>query len=324
MEVKRIGVSLRWLSLYPIAPLMVAMGLQGCSELRKQIPSLADPNAPIQGMDPNTREIVDSKEVVFVDGLLVYGVGSTFGRFSPCGYGNLTGKPKPGKFEGLVIGLTMEEAIARAGYPDAQHVGLARRQGFSLSKVDVREDYRLEMAYAGLGRLVFAYVSPDYVQLQLGAVRPPIPAQCPGLRLKWIIYSENEPAGALERDNAHLTSYDGPPPEALGPAAAPGMNEFGQVIEPCQLERGKGQSVTMPGQFEGEISGKAVAGSAFNLLRIGMTQEKVLDVLGPPNGMSACGRSIYDGLGELAYAQSKAGASRLSWIIHAANDRAKR
>jgi len=259
-----------------------------------------------------------------MEGLMAYGNASTFGRFSPCGYGNLTGKPVAGsKFSRLEIGQTMQEVVALAGLPDAQHVGLAKKPGFSFNKVDVREDYRVETAYANVGRLVFAYVDPNYRQLTPGILNMTPKVACPGLRLKWVIHNRREPAGPLENEGAHLRAYGGPPPEVSDVKLPAGMNEYGQVIDPCKLERSAAASPDASGLGSGDISGKAAANSKFNILRLGMTREKVLDVLGAPNGTSACGRAMYNGQGELEFSQPVSGSQRLTWIVHNANEGAK-
>jgi hypothetical protein len=288
------------------------------------VPLLGD-NNNLTGMNPTTYEVVDSSQLKFIEGLMTVGNGSTTGEWSPCGYGNLTGKPvRGGKFSQLEIGQSMSEVMALLGVPDARHVGLAKRPGFSLNKIDVRDDYRVETSYANVGRLVFAYVNPNYRQITLGLQASLKKVSCPGLRLKWIIHNPREPAGPMESDGAHLHSYSGPPPETPDTKLPPGMNEYGQVIDPCKLERGTGQLIDGSGLNSGEIHGKALANSKFNLLRIGMTRDKVLDVLGPPSGTSTCGRAIYLGLGELEFSHPAAGSQRLTWIINNPNESGKR
>jgi len=288
-------------------------------------PLLGDDDTPYPGLDPKTFEVIDSSKVKFMEGLMAYGSGSIFGRFSPCGYGNLTGKPVPdSKFNRLEIGQTLQEVVALAGYPDAKHVGLAKRPGFSLNKVDVREDYRVETAYVNMGRLVFAYVGPNYRQLTPGLLNTTTKVSCPGLRLKWVIHNRHEPAGPLESEGPHLRAYNGPAPEP-DTMAPPGMNEYGQVIDPCKLTRSARQPTGDPGLNPGEITGKAAPNSKFNLLRLGMTRDKALDVLGPPTGTSSCGRrTVYDGLGELEFSQAATGSPKLTWIVHYPNEAAKK
>ncbi len=282
-------------------------------------PGLGDDNN-LTGLDPKTFEVVDSSQVKFIEGLMAYGTNSTFGRFSPCGYGNLTGKPVlDSKFSKLEIGQTMEEVLALAGYPDAKHVGLAKRRGFSLNKVEVREDYRLETSYVGVGRLVFAYVDPNYRQLTPGILNVTPKVSCPGLHLKWIIYNQREPVGPLESEGMHLRAYAGPPPEAdTEGQAVNGMNAYGQVVDACKLQHNPAAGAL------GEISGKPAPNSKFNLLRLGMTQEKVVDIVGAPSGSSSCGRAVYDGLGELEFSKPSAGSPRLIWIVHYSNGVAAR
>jgi hypothetical protein len=295
--------------------------LQGCGNTRLMSPLLGDSNN-LSGMDPKTFEVVDSSQLKFFEGLITVGYGSTTGVWTPCGYGNRTGRPVPGsKFTRIEIGQSMSEVVELIGYPDAKHVGLAKRPGFSLNKIDIRDDYRVETSYVNLGRLVFAYVHPNYRQITLGLQAANKVVSCPGLRLKWIIHNQREPAGPMESDGAHFSSYSGPPPESTDAKLPSGMNEFGQVVDPCKLERGTGKIVPGPGSISGEVHGKASADSKFNLLAIGMTRDKVLDVLGSPNGTSTCGRTKYVGLGELEFSKPAAGSQRLIWIIHNPNEK---
>lgn len=302
---------------------MVALLLQACGNVRIVGPGLGDNSNPYSGQDPKAFEVLDSSQVKFIDGLMAFGTGSTFGRFSPCGYGNLTGKPVPGsKFSKLEIGQSMQEVLMLAGYPDSQHVGLAKKQGFSLNRTDLREDYRLETSYTNVGRLVFAYVDPNYRQLTPGILNTTTKASCPGLRLKWVIYNRHEPAGPLESEGVHLRAYRGPPPEEGAQVASPpGMNEYGQVVDACKLERHPAQAADGSNAVAGEITGKAAANSKFNLLRLGMSRQKALDIVGAPTGTSKCGRAMFAGMGELEFSNAASGTERLTWIIHEAIDR---
>lgn len=302
---------------FPSVALVLALGLHGCGNMRIVGPGLGDDSHPLSGQDPKTFEVVDSSQLKFIDGLMAFGTGSTFGRFSSCGYGNLTGKPVPGsKFSKLEIGQAMQEVLALAGYPDAQHVGLAKKPGFTVNKTDIREDYRLETSYTNVGRLVFAYVDPNYRQLTPGILNMTPKVSCPGLRLKWVIYNKHEPAGPLESKSEHLKPYSGPPPEPLPEAAPTGLNEYGQVVDACKLVRHPNQTSESANPIAGEITGKATENSKFNLLRIGMSRDKALDIVGVPAGTSPCGRAMFAGMGELEFSNAVSGPPRLTWIIH--------
>ena len=194
--------------------LIAVLCLQACGDLRIHGPGLdGDLNA---GLDPTTLEVLDSSKVMFFDGSSTLVVHGTVGRMTSCGYGNVTGKPVSGsRFSKLDIGQSMQEVLALAGHPDAQHVGLIKKPGFGFNTPDVHEDYRLETSYVGVGRLVFGYLEPIGRQMAPGfpSVSATAKASCPGLRLKWVIHNRHEPTGPLEKEGAHLRAYDGPAPE---------------------------------------------------------------------------------------------------------------
>lgn len=137
-------------------------------------------------------------------------------------------------------------------------------------------------------------------------------------------------------------------PAAAAPAPAanpnagkvgPGMNAQGQVIDSKKVESGWGQKVKGLNDWEGEITGKPVAGSKFSKLQIGMGMREALDTAGPPTDQGAyvSGKAFipfyfgsggtryeaaYKGHGRLIFAQGSRFSSSyyLVWIIHSAND----
>jgi hypothetical protein len=114
------------------------------------------------------------------------------------------------------------------------------------------------------------------------------------------------------------------------PKIGPGMNAAGEVTNPRLIESGYGQKVKGEGDWEGEITGKPVAGSKFNQLKIGMSSAQVMSIMGQPNDQGAhiTGKAfipfyfgsdryryevVYKGVGRLWD-----GSQHLIWIIHSA------
>lgn len=130
------------------------------------------------------------------------------------------------------------------------------------------------------------------------------------------------------------------------PAAAPaapkstaGMNDRGEVVDPKLVQAGSGQTVKGLNDWEGEITGKPVAGSKFARLQIGMTLAQARDIAGQPTdqGAHVTGKAfipffygsdryryemVYKGHGRLIFAGSAGYDSNahLIWIIHSANE----
>ncbi len=127
-----------------------------------------------------------------------------------------------------------------------------------------------------------------------------------------------------------------------GPKIGPGMNERGEVVDPRKVEAGYGQKLKGLGDWEGEITGKPVAGSKFNQLQIGMGVQQVINLLGQPSDQGAymTGKAwipfyfgsdrsryeaVYKGQGRLIFATSAgwgwgSEGANLIWIIHSANE----
>lgn len=158
-------------------------------------------------------------------------------------------------------------------------------------------------------------------------------------------------AGCAQKGGTAESAAPAPAPSAApAPAAAPaanpnagkvgpGMNAQGQVVDPKKVEAGWGQKVKGLNDWEGEITGKPVAGSKFSKLQIGMGLREALDTAGPPTDQGAyvSGKAFipfyfgsggtryeaaYKGHGRLIFAQGSRFSSSyyLVWIIHSAND----
>jgi len=124
-----------------------------------------------------------------------------------------------------------------------------------------------------------------------------------------------------------------------GPKIGPGMNAQGEVVDAKKVEAGFGQKIKGLNDWEGEITGKPVAGSKFSQLKIGMPMKQVLDLAGTPTdqGSYMTGKAwipfnfgsdryrhevVYKGQGRLIFAGS-AGFdtnAHLIWIIHSATE----
>lgn len=140
---------------------------------------------------------------------------------------------------------------------------------------------------------------------------------------------------------------------AAAPAAAPaapaapksmaGMNDRGEVVDPKKVESGSGTKVKGLGDWEGEITGKPAPGSKFSQLKIGMSVQQVINLIGQPSdqGSYVTGKAfipfyfgsdrsryeaVYKGQGRLIFATSagwgwgSSGDANLIWIIHSANE----
>jgi hypothetical protein len=127
-----------------------------------------------------------------------------------------------------------------------------------------------------------------------------------------------------------------------GPKIGPGMNKRGEVVDPRKVESGCGQKLKGLGDWEGEITGKPVAGSKFSQLQIGMGVQQVINLLGQPSDQGAylTGKAwipfyfgsdrsryeaVYKGQGRLIFATSAgwgwgSEGANLIWIIHSANE----
>jgi hypothetical protein len=126
-----------------------------------------------------------------------------------------------------------------------------------------------------------------------------------------------------------------------GPKIGPGMNANGEVVNSKLVEAGYGQKVKGLDDWEGEITGKPRAGSKFANLKIGMSAQQVLGMLGQPDdqGSHPTGKAfipfyfgsdkyryevVYRGQGRLIFSSGAAfawgGSAHLTWIIHNANE----
>jgi hypothetical protein len=129
-------------------------------------------------------------------------------------------------------------------------------------------------------------------------------------------------------------------PAPSGPKIGPGMNERGEVVDPKKVESGFGQKVKGLDDWEGEITGKPVPGSKFTQLKIGMSANQAISLIGAPTEQGAyiTGKAwipfyfgsdkyryelTYKGQGRLIFASSPGymlGETHLIWIIHSANE----
>jgi hypothetical protein len=123
----------------------------------------------------------------------------------------------------------------------------------------------------------------------------------------------------------------------------PGMNAKGEVIDSSKVEDGHGTKVTV-GDVEGEITGKAVPGSKFGKVKIGMSMKQVFDLIGQPSdqGVYITGKAfipfyyggdshryeaVYKNTGRLVFSgggYGEWGSGHLIWIIHNAHEPASR
>lgn len=119
----------------------------------------------------------------------------------------------------------------------------------------------------------------------------------------------------------------------------PGMNAQGEVVDSSKVESGYGRTITGLDGWEGEITGTPAPNSKFSQLQIGMSRQRVLDILGEPTdqGRYMTGKAwipfyfgsdrsrhelAYKGMGRLIFAASGGfdTNAHLIWIIHNAND----
>lgn len=165
-----------------------------------------------------------------------------------------------------------------------------------------------------------------------------------------VVFAAVVAAGCAQKGGSTPESAPAPAPSATPAAAAPaanpnagkigpGMNAQGQVIDSKKVEAGWGQKVKGLNDWEGEITGRPVAGSKFSKLQIGMGLREALDAAGPPTDQGAyvSGKAFipfyfgsggtryeaaYKGHGRLIFAQGSRFSSNyyLVWIIHSAND----
>jgi hypothetical protein len=122
--------------------------------------------------------------------------------------------------------------------------------------------------------------------------------------------------------------------------AGPGMNAAGEVVDASKVESGYGRKVKGINDFDGEVTGVSLPGSAFSQLQIGMGMKQVLDILGPPTDQGAyiTGKAfipfyfgsdrnrtelLYRGQGRLIFAGGSfgnLGAANLIWVINSATE----
>lgn len=130
------------------------------------------------------------------------------------------------------------------------------------------------------------------------------------------------------------------PKSAAQPAVAAGMNAKGEVVDSSKVAAGSGQKVKGLNNWEGEITGKPVARSAFTKLEIGMSMAQVVDLIGQPTDRGAyiTGKAwipfyfgsdrhryelVYKNHGRLIFAGGSLGnlsGGNLIWIIHNATE----
>jgi hypothetical protein len=139
----------------PILVLVVVGLLNGCAGTANRGNAGASNASPAQpasatgvapGMNANG-EVIDSKQVTAGSGTRVKGIN---------GYeGEITGKPaKNSKFTTLQIGMPMKQVTDLIGQPTDQGAYITGKAFIPFYFGG--DTYRYEMAYKGLGRLVFA------------------------------------------------------------------------------------------------------------------------------------------------------------------------
>lgn len=146
--------------------------------------------------------------------------------------------------------------------------------------------------------------------------------------------------GTKSDSSASSTPAASPAPAATAKGPKAGMDANGNVIDPTKVEAGSGQTVKGINDWEGEITGRPVAGSKFSQLKIGMSLRQVTDLTGPPTdqGGYITGKAfipffwgsdrhrlelLYKGHGRLIFAGGSLGnysGGNLVWIIHSANE----
>ncbi len=150
--------------------------------------------------------------------------------------------------------------------------------------------------------------------------------------------------GGTKSESAAAPAAAPAPAAAAAPAApkiGPGMNANGEVVNSTLVEAGYGQKVKGLDDWEGEITGKPRPGSKFNQLKIGMSAQQELSMLGQPDdpGSHPTGKAcipfyfgsdkyryevVYRGQGRLIFSSGASfawgGSAHLTWIIHNANE----
>lgn len=133
-----------------------------------------------------------------------------------------------------------------------------------------------------------------------------------------------------------------PEPVAASPKAngSYDLSKNKPITDSSKAETGQGTKVKGINDWEGEISGIPAANSKFTRLKIGMSQEEVYDLIGPPTdqGAYATGKAwipfyhgsdrvryeaVYKGHGRLIYSSQAGWGSSgqyLTWIIHNASE----
>ena len=133
-----------------------------------------------------------------------------------------------------------------------------------------------------------------------------------------------------------------PAPAKPGPGkVCPGMNAKGEVVDSKLVEAGWGEKIKGMNDWEGEITGKPAPGSKLTQLKIGMSTQQVISLIGQPNdaGSHVTGKAfipfyfgsdrarhemVYKGQGRLLFALGGGmfggGQANLIWIIHNANE----
>ena len=128
-------------------------------------------------------EVVDPTKLETGFGMQVTGKRGPRGSEYTYVMGEVTGRATPGgAFEKLEIGMPIQAAQAIVGAPTAAKIGSVGKS--SLMVGDNLPPARMELAYKGQGRLLFA-----------GGIG--------GWQLVWIIHNKNE-TGVLEANSAHL------------------------------------------------------------------------------------------------------------------------
>lgn len=121
----------------------------------------------------------------------------------------------------------------------------------------------------------------------------------------------------------------------------PGMNAAGEVVNPKLVEAGYGEKLKGINDWQGEITGKPAPNSKFSQLKIGMSTQQVISLIGQPNdaGAHITGKAfipfyfgsdraryemVFKGHGRLLFATGAGftggGQANLIWIIHSANE----
>jgi hypothetical protein len=146
---------------------------------------------------------------------------------------------------------------------------------------------------------------------------------------------------ASEAAGVQTQSAPAPAPVATAPKASGSydLSKNEPITDSSKAETGKGTLVKGINDWEGEISGIPTANSSFNRLRIGMSEDEVFDLIGPPtdHGAYVTGKAwipfyhgsdrvrseaVYKGQGRLIFSNQAGWGSGqyLTWIIHNANE----